>query len=156
VHELPLQIGCAVFETIFYSLRSESKQIWILFACFGIFANTIYSHHSLKKKIRTNSNTNIRLDANKYMLKRYSLNRFEPSTRNKRIKPVLFAWKRINICFIFAYSIFARPSCKNRPSSWSIGHKLTTLSEEAWNNRHEKNLGCIAKENPWYKILMLM
>ncbi len=34
----------------FYSLRSESKRIWIsftLFACFGIFANTIYSPHLL-------------------------------------------------------------------------------------------------------------
>jgi hypothetical protein len=42
-----IKIGCAVFATFFYSLRSESKRIWILFAWIGISANTIYSHHSL-------------------------------------------------------------------------------------------------------------
>ncbi len=49
-------LGCAVLSTFFYSLRSVSKRIWILFACVGIFANTIYSHHSLQH-IRTNSHT---------------------------------------------------------------------------------------------------
>jgi len=36
-----VEVGCAVFATFFYSLRSDSKRIWILW--FGIFAK----HHSL-------------------------------------------------------------------------------------------------------------
>jgi hypothetical protein len=30
----PAQVGCSVFVTFLYSLRSESKQIWILFASY--------------------------------------------------------------------------------------------------------------------------
>jgi hypothetical protein len=43
--------------------------IRFIFACFGIFANTISSHHLLQN-IRTDSHTNIRFEANKYMLQR--------------------------------------------------------------------------------------
>ncbi len=53
----------------FYLLQSKSKQIWILFTCFGIFANTIYSHHSLKKFTKIHIQI-LDLMQNKYMLKR--------------------------------------------------------------------------------------
>ncbi len=51
--------------------------IRLILACFGIFAYTIYSHHSLilASNIRTNLHKNIQFDANKYMLKEYSLQR---------------------------------------------------------------------------------
>jgi hypothetical protein len=42
--------------------------IRFIFACFGIFANTIYSNHSLQN-IRRDSHTNIRFDAKLYSLK---------------------------------------------------------------------------------------
>jgi hypothetical protein len=69
------RVGCAVFTTFFYSLRSESKRFWILFAsylhvsvCFGF--GTIYSHHFFAsfasyslQNIHTNSYINLRFVA---------------------------------------------------------------------------------------------
>ncbi len=42
-----VQLGCAIFATFFYSLRSESKQIWILFASYlhvSVYLPTPFIH----------------------------------------------------------------------------------------------------------------
>jgi hypothetical protein len=67
------RVGCAVFATFFYSLRSESKRLWILFASYSHVS--VYSHHLFTQFIRiirfifaanihTNSYTNLRFVAN--------------------------------------------------------------------------------------------
>jgi hypothetical protein len=40
-------VGCAVFAAFFIRFEANIDLIRFIFACFGIFANTIYSHHSL-------------------------------------------------------------------------------------------------------------
>jgi hypothetical protein len=60
---------CAVFATFFYSLPSESKRIWILFASYShvsVYSQTPFIRiirSYFLKNIRTNSLTNIRFDA---------------------------------------------------------------------------------------------
>jgi hypothetical protein len=62
-------LGCAVFTTFFYSLLSESKQIWILFASYShvsVYLQTPFIHiirSYLLPNIRTNLHANIRFDA---------------------------------------------------------------------------------------------
>jgi hypothetical protein len=76
---LPLLVGCAVFANFFYSLRSESRRIWFLFASYSqvsvhsqtpFFAS--FESYSLQN-IRTDSHTNTRFDAKNKCRCEYSL-----------------------------------------------------------------------------------
>jgi hypothetical protein len=49
-------VGCAIFATFFIRFEANLSEYWsyrFIFGCFGIFANTIYSHYSLHIRFKT-------------------------------------------------------------------------------------------------------
>ncbi len=96
--------------------------IRFIFACFGIFANTIYSRYSLQN-LRKDSNTNIRFNSKQIHVATNIRKTFSEFHIQANIRLQIFAYKKILACkyslhIAIASNYIGRPSQGERVKPW--------------------------------------